>query len=71
MLLPMLLSAADIDIEDARSLVQQARESRAAWRRDYANWKSERRWRPVTPPAVAEACDSEPLSLFGDDDIPF
>ena len=66
-----LAYASEIDIEDARWLVQQERESRAAWRRDYANWKKERRWGPVTHPAVAEACDSEPLSLFGDDDIPF
>jgi hypothetical protein len=66
-----LAYASGIDVEDARSLVKQARESRAAWRRDYANWRKERRWGLVTPAVVSEARDSEPLSLFGDDDIPF
>lgn len=60
-----------IDVDDARVLVDQQRGSRAAWRGEYANWREERRWEPVPPPEAADARESEPASLFGDDDIPF
>jgi hypothetical protein len=60
-----------LDPDDARLLVDQERESRAAWRQEYENWRKERRWEPVASPLVAESREAEPPTLFGGDDIPF